>query len=186
MNLYYTISFYSPWHCGSGLSAGADVDVLVVKDAAGLPYVPGRTLKGLLKEAVDDCVAWSGQDVESCVHHVFEQTRNGSAYHVPTFFADAVLPAQERTAIIAAEAQRFLYQGVSRTAIGEQGVAVEHSLRRMETVVPCTLEGTIRNVPEPAVEWLRMGMGMVKHIGLGRSRGLGRCQLTLIEKGGKA
>ncbi len=32
----YTITFYSPWHCGSGLSAGADVDALVVKDENGI------------------------------------------------------------------------------------------------------------------------------------------------------
>ena len=43
----YTICFFSPWHCGSGTSAGADVDELVVKDKNGMPYIPGKTLKGL-------------------------------------------------------------------------------------------------------------------------------------------
>ena len=47
----YEIEFFSNWHCGSGLAAGADVDALVIKDNNGLPYVPGRTLKGLLREA---------------------------------------------------------------------------------------------------------------------------------------
>ena len=47
----YEIEFFSNWHCGSGLAAGADVDALVIKDNNGLPYVPGRTLKGLLRDA---------------------------------------------------------------------------------------------------------------------------------------
>ena len=50
----YTICFFSPWHCGSGTSAGADVDELVVKDKNGMPYIPGKTLKGLIREAVDN------------------------------------------------------------------------------------------------------------------------------------
>lgn len=184
MNLHYTITFYSPWHCGAGLSAGADVDVLVVKDAEGLPYVPGKTLKGLLREAVEDYTALSEPDAESVVSYVFCRPQDGNAYQTPTFFSDAKLLERESKAIIAAQAQQFLYQGVSRTAINERGVAEEHSLRRIETVVPCTLEATLYNVPEEAVELLCKGMGMVKHIGLGRSRGLGRCELAPIEKGG--
>lgn len=46
-NLKYSIQFYTNWHCGSGQAAGADVDALVVKDAQGLPFVPGKTIKGL-------------------------------------------------------------------------------------------------------------------------------------------
>ena len=42
MDIKYKIEFFSNWHCGSGLAAGADVDALVVKDAEGLPYLLGR------------------------------------------------------------------------------------------------------------------------------------------------
>lgn len=45
MDIKYKIEFFSNWHCGSGLAAGADVDALVVKDCNGLPYVPGKTIK---------------------------------------------------------------------------------------------------------------------------------------------
>lgn len=56
-----TIRFFSQWHCGSGTSAGADVDELVVKDKNGMPYIPGKTLKGLIREAVEDYVSFSSQ-----------------------------------------------------------------------------------------------------------------------------
>ena len=53
MDITYTIEFFSYWHCGSGLSAGADVDSLVIKDAKGMPFVPGKTIKGLIREAAE-------------------------------------------------------------------------------------------------------------------------------------
>ena len=69
----YTIRFFSQWHCGSGTSAGADVDELVVKDKNGMPYIPGKTLKGLIREAVEDYVAFSsrGDELGSLVAETF-------------------------------------------------------------------------------------------------------------------
>lgn len=32
MRIDYSIEFFSYWHCGSGLAAGADVDELAIKD----------------------------------------------------------------------------------------------------------------------------------------------------------
>ena len=47
-----TITFFSWWHAGSGLGRGGDADALVIRDATGLPYLPGKTVKGLLRDAV--------------------------------------------------------------------------------------------------------------------------------------
>ncbi len=47
-DLTIKIEFFSPWHCGSGPSAGADADSLVIKDINGLPFIPGKTIKGLI------------------------------------------------------------------------------------------------------------------------------------------
>lgn len=63
-DLTIKIEFFSPWHCGSGLSAGADADSLVIKDTKGLPYIPGKTIKGLIREAVEDYVALRGLDMD--------------------------------------------------------------------------------------------------------------------------
>ena len=53
MEMKYKVEFYSDWHCGSGLSSGSDIDSLVIKDEDGLSFVPGKTLKGLLREAAE-------------------------------------------------------------------------------------------------------------------------------------
>ena len=63
-NLTLKIQFFSPWHCGSGLSAGADTDALVIKNPQGLPFVPGKTIKGLVREAVEDYAALKGEEIK--------------------------------------------------------------------------------------------------------------------------
>ena len=63
-NLTLKIQFFSPWHCGSGLSAGADTDALVIKNPQGLPFVPGKTIKGLVREALEDQEGLKGQEPE--------------------------------------------------------------------------------------------------------------------------
>ena len=50
----YTITFLSDWHAGSGLSSGAEADAVVIKDSNNLPYLPGKTIKGLVKDALLD------------------------------------------------------------------------------------------------------------------------------------
>ena len=50
----YKITFLSDWHAGSGLGSGADSDAVVIKDANNLPYLPGKTIKGLIKDSLID------------------------------------------------------------------------------------------------------------------------------------
>ena len=175
----YNIQFFSNWHCGSGLSAGADVDELVVKDKDGMPYVPGKTMKGLIREAVEDYVFLTGGD-SAAVDETFgsEADMTGSA-----FFSNATLDEREQMAIVSNGAQKFMYNKVTTTAIGEDGIAKEHSLHSLETVVPCSLTGFVADVPETMVGLIGESLGMIKRIGLRRSRGLDRCDVTLVEGG---
>ncbi|MGL5562575.1 MAG: RAMP superfamily CRISPR-associated protein, partial [Tannerellaceae bacterium] len=55
-DIKYKIEFFTDWHCSSGLAAGSDVDLLVIKDRNNLPYVPGKTIKGLVKEAIEELI----------------------------------------------------------------------------------------------------------------------------------
>ncbi len=43
------VRFTSKWHAGSG-EAGPLVDRMIRKDVRGLPYIPGSTLKGIIRE----------------------------------------------------------------------------------------------------------------------------------------
>ena len=50
MTLNYTLTFFDYWHLSSGLSAGAKLDSTVTKDNDEIPYAPGKTIKGLVRE----------------------------------------------------------------------------------------------------------------------------------------
>lgn len=188
-DIKYNIQFYSPWHCGSGLSAGADVDMLVIKDKDGMPYIPGKTLKGLIREAVENYAALSGCLTDADIRRAFgiasdpDNTDNnisGSA-----FFTNARLSEKETKAIVSNNAQAFLYNNVSSTAISDEGIALNHSLRRIETVVPCELHAEIHNLPDNVAEVLSKSLGLIHHMGVNRNRGLGRCDFIVEEGGGQ-
>jgi CRISPR/Cas system CSM-associated protein Csm3 (group 7 of RAMP superfamily) len=181
MDIKYIIEFFSNWHCGSGLAAGADVDALVVKDADGLPYVPGKTVKGLLREAAEELNGTS-----SLLNKIFglsgeavlsesNTTRVGES-----FFSNATLP--EGSAVIASKLTPHLYQTFASTSIDEKsGIAKDNTLRRIETVVPCSLEGEIRNIPEGGTTMIEEAMLFIKRMGTGRNRGYGRCKISVIK-----
>lgn len=198
-NIKYKVQFLSWWHCGSGQASGADLDELVIKDRDGLPFIPGRTIKGLLRDACDELAEYGNLSKDS-ITTVFgyEQENNkdsekshdevyyDKAAQGCAFFSNAVLPDAERNGILGDGSKEeklanLLYYSVSSTAIDENGIAKDHSLRKIQVTVPCTLEGEIRNVPDDAERWLASAMSLVKRLGTCRNHGLGRCQMTVAE-----
>lgn len=181
----YRLEFFSDWHCGSGLAAGADVDALVIKDKNRLPYIPGKTIKGLVREAIVDLLYLSlpqeKSEVEDKKKAAFIKTfgyfndDDYSGQQGSCFFTNAEFPEAKAQAILTNHAQEFLYRIQTSTAIDENGVADEHSLRRLETVVPCELQGMILNIDKNIVEEVQNALRMIKRIGVNRNRGLGRC-----------
>ena len=93
----YRIKFHSDWHCGSGLVAGADVDALVVKDKDGLPFVPGRTIKGMLREAIDVIFP---EEEELKKMFGKEESDSGDGVKSVLFFSNAVMLDEERQPIV--------------------------------------------------------------------------------------
>ncbi len=182
MDITYTVEFFTYWHCGSGLSAGADVDALVVKDNDKLPFIPGKTLKGLIREAAEDL---GNRSID--LSRIFGGTGtygvNESDYPATgeAFFANATFPEEEKAEIIEKGLQKYLYTSLSNTAIDENGCAKAHSLRKTEVALPCTLEGRILNVPDESAEFICRCFGLIKRLGAGRNRGLGRCKFTPIK-----
>ena len=176
MEIKYKIQFYTDWHCGSGLAAGADVDALVVKDKDGLPFVPGKTIKGLVREAMVEM----GNAEDSLIDDVFGYFKDkDNMEKSETFFKNAELSETEKRAIITNKVSKYLYRNIASTAIDENGIAKEHSLRKMEVVVPCELEGEILNVSEDLVSQIKRALKYIKRLGQNRNRGLGRCTITL-------
>src|SRR5699024_10170830 len=51
--LIYQIEFFNYWHSGSGLAGSTYADSIVNKTERNLPFIPGKTLKGLLRDAAE-------------------------------------------------------------------------------------------------------------------------------------
>lgn len=172
MTLKYEIRFLDYWHLGSGLSAGAKLDSSVVKDQEGIPFVPGKTLKGLVREMaqemrdeifIQECFGVEGEDMGLC------------------YFSNATLKTNIHQQIVSNKLQNNLYDELASTKIDENGVALDGSLREIEVVIPISLYGEIRDVPQEHKESMEHALKMIKRMGLNRNRGLGRC-LIMEEK----
>ena len=196
-NIKYKVLFFSEWHCGSGLAAGADKDALVVKDRNKLPFIPGKTMKGLIREAVEDIYDLRKLEDRSLIVEMFGNSidrnnkvvtaENDSREYVDmvkgvSFFTNVQLSAVEQNVIAKKRLADFLYRAISSTAIDSDGIAQDFSLRRMETVVPCSLEGEILNVPDKMSDVIVEALKYIKRLGANRNRGLGRCEISILEK----
>jgi len=171
--MQYKITFLDYWHLGSGTSAGAKLDSLVVKDEAGLPYLPGKTLKGLLRDMVDEIDA-------SQIAKIFGSEGSDMSKN---YFSNATLSSKTKEHLVKnRHLIKHLYASVTSTKIESQsGIAKEGTLREIEIVIPLTLYGEIECSDKEEEKMLMNAMEMIKQIGLNRNRGLGRCQIERVE-----
>ena len=185
-DLQYKIEFTSFWHTGSGLSSGTESDLVVIKDKNGLPYIPGKTLKGLLREAAESINGFDKKLVTSkFINVVFgvksEEGDNNSQKEAKSFFTDAYLSEDIRLYLTDNHEQKLmLYKNIASTKINDDGQAVDHSLRHLQVTIPLELYAEIIDFPEEYKVELENCFAWVKKMGLNRSRGLGRCKLETL------
>ncbi|MEI6882543.1 MAG: RAMP superfamily CRISPR-associated protein [Bacteroidota bacterium] len=181
MELTYKIIFLSDWHCGSGLSGGAEADATVIKDDRNLPYIAGKTIKGLLKEALIDM-----SEIEQCTEDDIKNMFGIEAYDKndkKAFFSNATLSTNEQEEIVQGKLSDFLYRNIASTQIEKNGTAKGNSLRVVEVCIPITLGGTISGInSEEQNKLLKKALKWVRHLGVNRNRGLGRCKFEIISK----
>ncbi|CAA6800659.1 MAG: DUF324 domain-containing protein [uncultured Sulfurovum sp.] len=183
--LTITIKFYDYWHCGSGNSGGNESDALVVRydqgTTKGLPYVPAKTLKGLMREMAEvqcncsELQRWFGNtsDKDNKCY------KKNETIETETYLSNADIKED-----IKKENIPFLFKTFKNTAL-EDGIAKDNSLREIETVVPLEVEAIFSNViatDEEQLETLKDSICSIKRIGLNRNRGMGRCEVDVISK----
>jgi len=178
-DIIFKAEFHSDWHCGSGLAAGADVDLLVIKDKAGFPYIPGKTIKGLLRDEMQTLVDLEILKEEVLLSLFGDEPHNDNGSDGKCCFSNATLTKRIQDYLTPNNCGPTLFRSLASTAIEENGQAKEHSLRRMEVVVPLTLFGKISDIPKDHLETMKDILQLVKRLGTGRNRGLGRCTLTV-------
>ncbi len=198
-NIHYTLQFFDYWHTGSGLSGGTYADLIVNKTKAGLPLVPGKTIKGLLRHAAEDLLEYEdtaiSQEIIDQLFGASAEKRRGERQELKqgeippnkrrdlgqAWFGNAELPSNVAKQIDK-ERANHLYEVLASTAIdAKTGTAQDHSLRQIEVTIPLTLTGQIANVSDAHRPALERCLRYVKRLGHNRSRGLGRCQFKIID-----
>lgn len=195
------------WHAGTGRSAGTELDARSQRTPAGLPLLPGKTVRGLLREGLRDAVRLglrSDPDLEErcfgsglepvrsanrdLVAH-FEETRFrtspgaivfGSA-HVGTNLDDAARWESWAATDEGKQRVEHLFRPFASTRLSS-GVAEDHTLRAIELVVPLVLVAEVSTVGAGDLDWqgaLRDAARFVRGVGSHRNRGLGRVITTL-------
>jgi len=186
MTLKYEVKFFDYWHLSSGLSAGSKLDSSVVKDKDGLPYIPGKTIKGLVREMaaeefdcdfIDRCFGTTTDKKDDC-YKIEKEHKQGECY-----FPNANINRDAAEQITTNKLQDNLYDIITSTKIAENGVAEDKSLRDIEVVIPISLYGEITgNVSDEDKKKMIKSLKMIKRMGLNRNRGLGRCSFMITEE----
>lgn len=184
----YTIKLLSDWHIGSGLSAGAASDNQVLKDQNDLPYIPGKTIKGLLKDALYEMP--ENQANRDLINELFgfEIKKASTEKHNGILsLSNAQLSEAEQKEISENKLSNVLYRLITQTKINKNGVADNTSLRTMEVCMPIELEGKIkcydkgveRDLNEDEKRLIIKALKWTRRLGINRNRGLGRCQFII-------
>lgn len=188
------VAFLSEWHCGTGAGRHGGVDRTVGLDDEGLPYVPGRTLKGLWRDACERAA------------HALDDGKPGEwSRLVRNLFGDPALSAHGPGAsrglvhvrdgrLTAAWRERLLgdesdvlvpglrvtragvaISDVTGTARPDHLRLVEFARGGLDVEAPFSIEA-----PKHWAIDLILGAGLqdVRAVGAHRRRGAGRCRIT--------
>lgn len=185
-----TVDIHGWWQAGTGAGSGAHLDELAHVDGDGLPELPGRTLKGLLRDAVRqaEALGWIEPGTTETLFGRRDDSEAGATAPGCLRIGSARLPEAERRWLASDEgeaARAQLFAEISATAIDRHtGSAVEHSLRGIQVVLPLKLTAPVSLVPGRAapdgwLQALQRSLPLIRAVGSGRSRGLGRATVTL-------
>lgn len=201
LRLRFDIRSY--WHCGSGEVLGPGIDAAIILSGEGLPYVPGRTVKGLLRDALR-LVAGAGLVEQRDIADLLGQ----DAPHQPgdgswmmryqtveggLHIGNAVLPEEIRRFLVPSpiheddggrrrDMARALRSRLGQTALAG-GVARSGSLRMTEVAIPMELDALVMptrllTTSRPWRAIIAEALPFVRSLGGDRHRGLGRVHVT--------
>ena len=192
------IKFLSEWQVSSGIGDGYLADNKISRDSNGFPYIPGRAVKGALREGATLLSGCEGRDDLKNVNEIIFGTasqddkvnqagiiRVGGA-HLDEDLA-SFLNSLDDDSKLGVLKDMISYR--SETRLKEDKQVVDGSLRRLECGIPeLELEADIEieNSSALSEEWLDSYLSAVcaavKSIGGDRARGLGKCRITVKGK----
>lgn len=184
MKIQAIIEILSYWHAGTGLGLGVLADAITLKDENHLPYLPGKTLKGLFREAFQILEDSENIPSNTTTKYFGEATTPDNeiinAESGCCFFTNANISKELKNYLLSDTNQRdCLYETISSTKLDDKGMAEDKSLRTIEVCMPVTLSGIIETQDNTSLDYFQKAAGLIRSLGSHRHRGLGRCKVTV-------
>lgn len=177
-----TVQLLDTWHVGTGRGVGHHLDAVIDLDVYGLPCVPGRMLRGLIRDACECLEAWGhaarfagapsvaalfgglSERNDAPRHQVSSPGHLGvSAARLPSALRETIR-ARDKEILAEAEQTQVQAKGSSTLAMAlrmtsfqtaldaRTGCAKPESLRGIELAIPMTLQATIDLWPDDQVQ----------------------------------
>ena len=192
-----TVTFLSDWQISSGIGDGYLADSMLVRNDKGLPYIPGRALKGALREGAWILSKSGRKDLKDALDLFFgtgkdNRKDNPKENHSGiTYIRSAQLP-EALTSLLPED--RGACEGVIsdltcnriQTALEDDQVK-DGSLRSAECGIPGLVFESELEIDSTGLkvsdEWIKQYFtavcAAVKSMGANRSRGLGNCEILI-------
>lgn len=210
IDLAYRLTFDSPFHCGTGLPKGL-IDRAVARDGEKYLYVPGSTIKGILREHCEVVARAHGLSVRDphdenaaikafthgpdIVERIFGSRRREGCL----FFDNATMPLDQREFFDGPKKQKaHLFMQTEtraqtaisrRTRTVKQGALYTSEFGVSDLCFDGKIHGILMGVanelsdlPGPYSLFLLIaGLRAAQRIGANRSVGIGRCRFSISE-----
>ena len=151
---------------GSGFSVPGGEDIAVCRDEAGYPYLKGSTLKGLLRESLENWLTWTGQDLSVANELLGESGWAGAADGRRVMLTQLTLdePPEDSERCYGLRTFTSLENGVVKEKTLRMASCIHRGLK-FSGFLTCAKEDT---------ELISSALRGIKWVGTMRSRGFGR------------
>lgn len=182
------IEVLSHWRVGTGRDRPGALDATCLRDVDGLPIIPGKHLKGLLRDAMIRAQSFGWISLAPAALFGGEISPQTAPRPGMIRIETARLCNADRAALGGnPELISMLFETRRATAMGPEGIAKPGSLRFEEVAVPMVLEANLHPLEAAPEGWknaLNASLPLLRGIGAQRTRGLGRCSVTIRAEDG--
>ena len=193
---------------GSGEGWGATIDADIVFDELGLPYIPGKRIKGCLRDSATEVLdMFEKAQIKNCFDLSRENTkrefklinsifgRSGQETPSSIYCDNLYIPdyenvrawfeylSSEYPSIITRDAVLSTFTYIrQQTRINKDGIAEDYSLRTIRVIKKGnSFQGSITIEDDSAVDLLNLACRNLRRIGTKRTRGFGEVKCRLYE-----
>ena len=202
-NLILKLELLSDALIGSGEGWGANIDSDMVFDEFGLPYIPARRIKGILRESALEVAEMFKKSEINTVFCMYIDTlfgKPGQDHPSPISFSNLYLADYQSNRewmdwIIKQHSNYFSREIVlntfssirQQTSISDEGTAKENSLRTLRVLKKDNLffgNVVFDPIDNDQLSLLVFSVLNLRHLGTSRNRGLGSVKCCLMDEKG--